>query len=103
MSKHVSSSPFKSTVSGASRSSRFCSSFAKAASSWLAAYSLSSFASESADGPGGLWYAERYKGSWYKAQVDVHTVSDVGGLGTRELANNAFAVTRAWQTLGTQV
>jgi hypothetical protein len=34
-----------------------------------------------ADGPGGLWYAERYNGSWHASRIDVHNISDLGGIG----------------------
>jgi len=34
-----------------------------------------------ADGNGGLWYAIRSGGTWNKAHVDSHIVSDLGGIG----------------------
>jgi hypothetical protein len=34
-----------------------------------------------ADGAGGMWYAARVAGSWATVRVDVHTVSDLGGIG----------------------
>ena len=35
-----------------------------------------------ADGAGGLWYGWSYGGTWHSFHLDVHTVTDLGGLGT---------------------
>jgi hypothetical protein len=41
-----------------------------------------------ADGAGGLWYAEQYSGSWHADQLDVHTVSDLGGIGFSDMSTS---------------
>jgi hypothetical protein len=39
-----------------------------------------------ADGAGGLWYASRTGSSWSVQQMDVHAVTDVGGLGMSDMS-----------------
>lgn len=35
----------------------------------------------SADGVGGLWYANRYRAAWHPVRLDSHNVTDLGGIG----------------------